>query len=135
MTFIARPSSARAMTLIEVVAGLALLGTLLVGIVLAKVRFTQQWTAADRRVQTVRAADELLTAWWATPGGFPRRAAGDVPGRPDLSWRTEPVSNPAVEALGGRAVRLQVIDRRDPAGSTDPVTVDLVLPPTAEAAK
>ena len=115
------------MTLIEVVAGLALLGTLLVGIVLAKVRYTHQWNAADRRVQCAKAADELLTAWWARPGSFPRSAAGDVPGEPDLSWRTAPVGNPAVESLGAVAVRLAVIDRRYPVA--DPVVIDVVLPP------
>ena len=127
MTRPARPNFARGMTLIEVVAGLALLGTLLVGIVLAKVRYTHQWTAAERRVQAVGAADDLLSAWWADAGSFPRRDAGEVPGRPGLAWRTAPVSNPAVEALDARAVRLEVFDRAAP--TDPPVVVDVVLPP------
>ena len=120
----------RAMTLVEVVGGLAILGTLLVALLVARDRYTRQWVRAQQRVEMVKAADGLLSAWWVRPDDFPRRAAGNVG---DFAWRTGVAINPAVARLDCEAVRLQVFDRRDPAAV--PVTVDVVLPATPLAAE
>src|SRR4051812_8008804 len=88
---IERRRARRAMTLIEVVGGLALLGTLLVGVLLAKAKFTRQAATADRKLQAVSAADELLVAWRQDPLALPRDGVGTVPGGGgdrQLSWRT-----------------------------------------------
>src|SRR4051794_34521543 len=78
----------RAMTLIEVVGGLALLGTLLVAVLLAKAKFTRQAATADRKLQAVAAADELLTVWRQDSNALPRDGVGPVPGDRQFSWRT-----------------------------------------------
>ena len=70
------------MTLIEVVGGLALLGTLLVAVLLAKAKYTRQAATADRKLQAVAAADELLTAWRQDPNALPRDGSGPVARRP-----------------------------------------------------
>src|SRR5687767_11024896 len=81
----------RAMTLVEVVGALALLGVLLVGTLLAKARSTRQAALADRRLEAVAAADALLTAWRRDPQSLARSGGGRVSGEADLSWRTRTV--------------------------------------------
>lgn len=53
------------MTLIEVVASLALLGALLGSAVVAKSRLTQQWSAAQLRAEGIAALEAQLTIWQA----------------------------------------------------------------------
>ena len=60
-----------AMTLVEVVGGLALLATLLVAALLAQGRYMRQAASADRRLQAVTAADALLTSWRLDPRSLP----------------------------------------------------------------
>lgn len=120
------------MTLIEVVAGLALLAAVLILVFAAKSHVARQQVRADRRLRAVAAADALLAAWWQDPATFPRAASGGVPGQPGLAWQTRIVPNPAAEALGGQAVRLDVFPG-GPGASTDDraeprVSVEVVLP-------
>jgi hypothetical protein len=105
-----RTSSGRAagLTLIEVVAGLALLSTLLVAVLTTKAKLTRQWSLAQQRLRAAEAADALLTAWWHDPATFPRHAAGAVPGHPGLRWRTSVVPNEPVNRLQASVVRLEV---------------------------
>ena len=117
------------MTLVEVVASLALLASLLVGLLLAKARYTRQSALADRRLEAVRAADRLLSEWWADPARFPRRGAGRVDVVSNLAWQTSLVANPTLGELGAQVVRLQIIDDR-PGGLTQGgvlATVEIVL--------
>ena len=102
------------MTLLEVVAGLALLASLLGAVVMAKARHARQAAAADRKLQAVRAADELLAGWHQNPRTLPPgfSGAGVVPGEARLAWRLRPVSNGGIEQLGGRVVRLEILDER-----------------------
>jgi hypothetical protein len=117
------------MTLVEVVASLALLASLLVGLLLAKARYTRQAALAERRIEAARAADRLLAAWWADPPRFPRRGAGQIDGAADLSWRTSLVANPTLGELGAQVVRLEVLDDRPTAPPPEGVlaTVEVVL--------
>src|SRR5215212_9647609 len=103
-----KPSSSRsraAMTLLEVVAGLALLASLLAALVMAKARYVRQ---------AVAAADEFLASWHRNPRSLPRdfSGSGDVSGDRRLAWRLRPVANAGIEELGGRVVRLEVLDER-----------------------
>ena len=100
------------MTLLEVVAGLALLASLLAALVVAKARYARQAAAADRRLDAVAGADALLAVWHQDPRSLPREGSGAVPGDARLSWRTRPVANGDVEDLGGRVVRLEIFDER-----------------------
>jgi hypothetical protein len=102
------------MTLLEVVAGLALLASLLAALVMAKARYARQAAAADRRVEAVAAADALLAGWHQDPRSLPRdfSGSGAVPGDRRLAWQMRPVANAGVEELGGRVVRLEVLDER-----------------------
>lgn len=107
--------SRRGLTLVEVVAGLALLSTLLVGVLTTKARVTRQWAHAQRRLEAAAAADRLMTSWWRDVERFPRNARGEVPGNSRLAWQTRTIRNDAVEAFGASTVRLEVFDERDAA--------------------
>jgi len=102
------------MTLLEVVAGLALLASLLGAVVTAKARYARQAAAADRKLRAVAAADELLAGWHQNPRSLPPgfSGAGTVPGEARLAWRLRPVPNGGIEQLGGRVVRLEILDER-----------------------
>ena len=116
----------RGLTLIEVVAALALMATLLVAVLTIKAALTRRRAAADRRLRAVAAADALLTQWWADPATFPVGRSGPVAADPSLAWSTRVLPNPVAARLGGRVVRLDV---RDPAVV---LSVDLLLPPPEE---
>ena len=102
----------RGLTLVEVVAGLALLAALLVAVLTAKARATRQLASANRRLEAVAAADRLLVGWWQDPAHFPRHASGRVPGENGFAWRTSPVRNDTVNALAASVIRLEVLDER-----------------------
>jgi prepilin-type N-terminal cleavage/methylation domain-containing protein len=103
----------RGLTLVEVVAGLALLSTLLVAVLTTKARVTRQWSHAQRKLQAVAAADRLLAEWWPRRGdAFPRQSSGRVSGDTGLRWRTMPVANEPLNALRTTAIRLDILDER-----------------------
>jgi hypothetical protein len=106
-----------------VLAGLALMATLLVAMLFLKSRFTHQLAASNLQLRSVAAADKMLTDWWADPQSIPANSAGIVPGSPDLFWRTTPVANDVVHHLGGKVVRLQIVS----AGRVV-TTVEFMLP-------
>jgi hypothetical protein len=93
-----------------VIAGLALLSTLLVAVLTVKARTTRQAAYATRRLEAVAAADRLLAGWWPDRAKFPRESSGRVPGDAGLGWRTVPVRNDAVNALATSVIRLEVFD-------------------------
>jgi len=110
------------LTLIEVLASLALLGTVLSSLLLGASRFARASGISRERVEACRAADELLAKWWADPAHFPTGGQGTVPGT-NFSWVLKGVSNPDVAALDAQVVRLEVMSRGSPC-----VSVDVVVP-------
>src|SRR4051812_50208316 len=89
----------RGLTLVEVVAGLARLSTLLVAVLTTKARVTRQWSHAQRKLQAVATADRLLAEWWPRRDEFPRQSSGRVAGDSGMRWRTTPVANQTLSAL------------------------------------
>jgi type II secretory pathway pseudopilin PulG len=124
------------MTLIEVLAGLVVLGTLLVAVAVARARFIRQWSEADRRLRATRATDAMLATWFTgDSASIPTNARGLLDDAPtDFAWRTHAVPNRDAAELGATIVRLDVFDRRtatsEGALQTTPiVSVDLLLGP------
>jgi hypothetical protein len=102
------------MTLIELLAGLVVLGTVLASVTIARGRFLRQWSDAERRIQATRAADELMAHWHSgVVESIPVPASGPLPGMKQHVWRTSPRRDPAVEAMGASIVRLEVFDRAE----------------------
>lgn len=128
------------MTLLEVIAAIAILGTILVGIVLAKSRHRRQLARTADATAAVAATEELLCAWWSGPDGVPVGAEGVMSASKPLRWRTRETPNPEIEDLGARVVRLEVFpgQAESSAAADDSealLYVDLVLPtdePTKE---
>src|SRR5688500_5571048 len=103
----------RGATLIEVLAGLVLLGMILSSALVARGRFQRQWRAAEDKLAAVRVADELVSEWIAAPAGAaPVPGVGAVPGAPDLRWRTTWLRDPYAQRLGARAARLEITGGR-----------------------
>ena len=113
-------------------AAIAILGTLLVGIVLAKSRLTGQVARTRQVERAVRLTDALISRWWADPDrGVPVGASGTFGPEGSLTWRTERVANRPIDELGAQVVRVSVRQADTPAGSdasAEPLlAVDLVL--------
>jgi type II secretory pathway pseudopilin PulG len=98
-------------TLVEALAGLVILGTLLVAVLVANSRLHRQRGRTAQRLEAVRVADRLLDGWWQKRDEFPRRdegaVAADRSGR-SWSWRTSVVENEDADALGCEVVALEV---------------------------
>ncbi len=134
-----RPSRRRdgrraAMTLIEVLVGMALLGSLVAAISLAKARSTRQLAQSRRQLAAVAATDQLLTQWWRTTGGGLAVGDGQLPGDDGFSWRIVSVDKPALENLPVRPVRLEVIDQKNKDNTTPMFMLELLLPVPSEDA-
>lgn len=109
-TTCSRCSRASGLTLIEVVAAIAILGTLLVGIVLAKARHTRQLALAEEKRDIVDAADELIAGWWRAGAAVPIDQAGTIDTDPPLQWQTTLVPHETLDDLGTRLVRVFVYE-------------------------
>ena len=116
------------MTLIEVLAALMLMSSILVALITARGRLLSQHTQAMAKQEAVRVADELLATWWNTdPPAIPMEGEGDVLGHPGWVWRTSEVGLVA-EGLPVQTIRLAIIDERNPSDPNELVRVDVLAP-------
>ena len=127
------PSQRAGLTLIEVIAAIAILGTLLVGIVLARTQHTRQLALATRKDAAIQAADELIASWWTNQEGIPINSSGYIPTDSTFAWRTQIIPNPEIEQTGAQAVRIEITDTsptlpQHPSINMPLVTVEVVLP-------
>lgn len=96
------------LTLIEVIAGLALLSTLLVAILIAFRGHALQVRASQDRLAAIAHADRLLLGWTAEEQLPPVGARGLV--TDEWSWRIAPAESAEAPWPGTRVVRLEIID-------------------------
>ena len=117
------------MTLVEVVAGLALLGSVLVALLLARAAYLRQWARADRQLQAVAAADELLTVWHRSRHRCNPKASGLFPAT--TSWHGGPGLFLGRSRRAGRTGRALGSFGRALVANASPVlaTVDFVVAP------
>jgi prepilin-type N-terminal cleavage/methylation domain-containing protein len=103
----------RGATLIEVIAGLVVLGVLVTSVTLARARAGRQWAEAERRLAAARALDGLVASWFDGSGEtIPVAGRGELAGAPGCTWRTTAYGDPAVRELGAGVVRVEVLDGR-----------------------
>lgn len=114
------------LTLLEVVAAILLLATLLAGILTGLARQSRQLRRADVRMQAVAAADALLTDWQAAGAEIPESASGGA--GQSFAWRTTPVPDATAASLYSRVVRLEVFSSSPPAASDPLLALDLLVP-------
>jgi type II secretory pathway pseudopilin PulG len=116
----------RGATLIEVLAGLVILGTLLVSVTMARGRFLRQWAEADRRIVAARETDQLIEAWLSESSrDVPISSQGATDDSDHHPWRTRVIPSPAAASVGAIVVRLQVFERSE--DETPLSSVDFLL--------
>ena len=105
-----RPRAARAATLIEALAGLVVLGTLLVSITIARGRFVRQRALAEQKIAAATAVDAMVAKWMTGSGAaMPISASGPLEGVPNLIWRTRVIEKKS--NLEASIIRLEVTNQ------------------------
>jgi Tfp pilus assembly protein PilV len=103
-------AKARGATLIEALAGLVVLGTLLVSITIARGRFVRQRALAEQRIAAAAAVDALMSKWMAGSGSaIPIWSAGPLDGLPNHTWRTRVIETKP--DLNASIVRVEVTNQ------------------------
>ena len=120
------PRSARGVTLVEALAGTAIMGTLLAGILIARGRLAAQAGRAAMRVEACRAADDLLERWWPKRQEFPANDGGEIAGRPGWTWRTREVASESAKRMHVRVVALEIFGPQP--GPEPAAGVEILLP-------
>lgn len=116
-------------TLIEVVAAIALLATVAVLSLGAQNRLMRQWRDADQRQRAAQIADRLLEDWWSRGRSIPMRRQGEVEDHPGWIWQTA-VRNEQYLALNGMdVVKLEIYSPQARPQRDEPtLEVELVAP-------
>ncbi|WP_428940621.1 type II secretion system protein [Fontivita pretiosa] len=125
------------MTLVELLVGLAVLGTILGTVLVARSRHQRQLNQAQRRLEAVAAAERLLERWWNDPEQMPRDQSGSIDG---FTWRL--AERPLLERVGDdefdplarmKIVTLRITDPQILGAEATLASVELVLPPRPPA--
>lgn len=110
------------LTLIEVIASIALLGSILVSMLLAHSRLVRQSVRAERTRQATTLADDLLADWFVN-GTVPLSGSGTIPNHPEFRWEVRPIqgirSLPVEASIVEFQVRENRSDARKPLFSTE----------------
>ena len=112
-------------TLLEVVIGLTLMASVLVGALLSFAAHRRQRELAEAKLAAVSVADDLLGVLSASQGGIPLQARGLIANRPGWFWQTSLQGVVVPAQIPMRVVRFQIIRQR-PAGE---VNVLVSIPP------
>jgi hypothetical protein len=102
-----------------------LLGTLLVGILVAHRRHAEQIRRATVTHDAIEAADKLLCQWHEQGILGPATAAGCIEGRDDLVWTWSVSAKAELRHVGAAIGRLEVFrtsDRDEPLAQVELVT-------------
>ena len=104
----------RGLTLVEVIAGLALMASLLSTMVVAYSAHLRQHRNAQRKVLAVELLDRKLEEWRRTSQPIPVPAEGDFLDKPEFHWQTELVPNSTLHPFFGEVVRIEVREKQSP---------------------
>lgn len=101
-------------TLIEVLAALALLGSLAVAMLLSRGRLIEQHHRARQKLEAVQAADALLATWWAdashgSDGPIPINQRGRLESHPGWVWETVAIDCPELNTYQAGIIRLRIL--------------------------
>lgn len=115
------------MTLVEAVAGTVVLGTVLVSILMARVRVEKQSAAAGDRLEACGALQSLLETWASDADGIPIDHDGPVPAHPGWRWSTRRFQRDDALKLHADVLGVAIATSDNPQAS--PVAViELLLP-------
>lgn len=113
-----RHASRPGITLIEVVVGLALLGSLLVMMLMAAGRLEKQRKVSEEKLEAVAVLDRLISSFFSN--GFPPTpSSGPVPGNERWVWQLANVNTAAPESCS--VARISILDtKKTSSRDTDP---------------
>jgi len=117
-----------AMTLIEVVAGIALLGTVLATTVLAQARILRQHQRALVKLQAVEAVDRLLAQWSTAGQEIPANSRGMLLSEPPVYWQTRRLLTQTDGSLRIDVVECTATASSDSLGLPPLVRLELAVP-------
>ena len=122
---ISPPRRSRGATLVEVLCGLVLLGTLLASVTIARGRFLRQWSIAEKRLAVAEALEPMLAAWVSYPSeAVPRE--GSLPAQ-GCVWRTTLLRDAATAQLDAVVVRVEVFEARRARSSPPVLSVEFLV--------
>jgi len=98
-----------AFTLIEVVAGLVLMGSLVAAGLVALASHQRSILFAKQKILAHDVAERLLTGWYELRGDIPTRDQGIVVEKGYWIWRTQPVLSRAVCGMPVHIIRLEIL--------------------------
>jgi Tfp pilus assembly protein PilV len=114
------------LTLLEVVVALVLMGSVLVASLLAFSKHQRQVAVAQKRLQAVQVADQMVQQLSASPTGIPVPASGAVLGHSGWVWRTDIVGRVAVADQPLLVVQYRIFDVANRESSVPLVSVQVV---------
>ena len=98
--------------MIEVLAGLLVLGTLVVSVLIARGRFAAQMAQADERAAAIKALDAQVTTWLSgPPQNVPIGRQGALPDAPGAFWQTRLIHQPSADRLDAAVLHVVVFKR------------------------
>jgi type II secretory pathway pseudopilin PulG len=119
----------RGVTLVETVAALALLGTLVALSFSSRSNINKQYTHANLKFQATELADQQIQHWHDTVPTPPLRESGPMIGHPDWTWRTTVINDPDLLPLKLSILHLQIFAPTALRSEPGPVlTLELVIP-------
>lgn len=113
-------------TLLEVVVGLTLMASVLVGSLLSFSAHHQQRAIADAKIAAVAVADQLLDEMSGSREGIPAVGRGIIAGRPNWFWRTNVIGMATPTFIPVRVIRFEVVEVSNNRRMLTLATVDLV---------
>lgn len=105
------PPHPRAFTLLEVVVGLVLMGSLVASGLVALSSLQHSLLLAKQKSRANQIADTLLTKWYEMQGSVPLREQGVIVTTQEWFWRTQPVGTTSVCGMQANLIRFDVLGR------------------------
>ncbi len=124
----------RGFTLIETLASLVILGSLLCSLVIARANLSVQQSTAELNLQANKMLDQLLTQWWIEDNenlkDLSQIHEGAIEGNTRFTWRITPLPDQAqapgnLTQLTLRKVRVTLIDQKT---RVESASVELAMP-------
>ena len=110
---ILRRPARKALTLVESLAGTALLGTLLASIMVAGANFTLQAAKAQRRVEACRLAQEFMQENWGKRSELAAAGEGPIPRHDGWRWRARVTDKVPADDLRIKVLSLEFLGPQD----------------------
>lgn len=121
----------QAATLIEVLAGLAILGSVTVALLLARGNLLEQHALAMRKLEAVQIADQVLAGWHAQDNAVPIDEQGEIESHPGWTWRTQMIDSPYPindDALPTGTLKIELFNTNSTTPQAAVITVELLTP-------